>query len=86
MSQTNHARRAVSRIQQHIQDVDLTGIGQGFRQRLLKLLLRSDHDADSPADQIADPFIVPLVKVVKGSFENFTFGRISAIVQHNHNR
>ena len=86
MSQTNHPRRAVSRVQQHIQDIDLTGIGQGFRQRLLKLLLRSDHNADAPADQITDPFVVPVVKVVEGSFEDFTFGRIPPIVQHNHDR
>src|SRR4029079_16965226 len=86
MSQTNHTRRPVSRIQQDIQDVHLTGIGQGFRQVLLKLLLCSDHDADASTDQIANPLVVPVVKVVEGSFEDFTFGRISAIVQNNPDR
>src|SRR5690242_18205215 len=83
MGEADHAGRAVGRIEEHIKDVKLARIGQRLPQRVLKFLLRPDHTALSAPDEIADPFVVPVMEVVEGAFEYFTLGRVAAIVQHN---
>lgn len=86
MGKTDHTRRAVSRIQPHIEHIHLGRIAQRFCECLLELLLSANDDADAAADQIADPFILPVMEVVEGPFEYFTLRGVAAIVQDDDNR
>ena len=83
MGQSDHAGRAIGWIEQHIHDVQMTGIRQGGGEPSLEFSLGLDSCPDSPSNHVADPFIAPLVDVVEGTFENLSFSRVASIVQHN---
>src|SRR5580765_4151448 len=73
MCKPYHAGRAIGWIEQHIHNMQTAGVGQGDSESALELSLRGDPRADSTSDHVANSFIVPLVDIVEGAFEDLPF-------------
>src|ERR1041384_3316109 len=86
MCKPYHTSRTISWVEQHIHDMQAAGVGQGHSKSSLALPLSGDARADAASDHVANSFILPLVDVVEGAFEDFTFSRVASIIQHHDNR